>query len=118
MSGKYAIPEHISIVKGFCVEYGTRDNTWTWCYASISEALEKVKAVMKDFAAGDKLRIGVKPCGRNPNTGEVLELVPEDENLRIGGMRYTDYEKVLLTFRSSDMLEWPDDTPESLFGNL
>ena len=41
MSEKYAIPDHIRIVKAVCVEFGNNDNTWVWCYLDVKEALAK-----------------------------------------------------------------------------
>ena len=41
MSEKYQRPDYIRVVKAVCVEFGNNDDTWTWCYLDVREALTK-----------------------------------------------------------------------------
>ena len=59
MSEKYQRPDYIRVVKAVCVEFGNNDDTWTWCYLDVREALTKAK---------------------------ILELVPAEDYLEIGGV--------------------------------
>ena len=46
MSEKYQRPDHIRVVKAVCVEFGNNDDTWTWCYLDVREALAKAKELL------------------------------------------------------------------------
>ena len=46
MSEKYQRPDHIRVVKAVCVEFGSNDDTWTWCYLDVREALAKAKELL------------------------------------------------------------------------
>ena len=39
----------------------------------------------------EKLVVGTAYCGQNLSTGEILELVPSEDDLEIGGVKYGDY---------------------------
>ena len=44
MSEKYQRPDYIRVVKAVCVEFGNNDDTWTWCYLDVREALTKANS--------------------------------------------------------------------------
>ena len=43
MSERYQRPDYIRVVKAVCVEFGNNDDTWTWCYLDVREALTKAE---------------------------------------------------------------------------
>ena len=43
----------------------------------------------------ERLVVGTAYCGQNLRTGEILELVPSEDNLEIGGVKYGDYKSVM-----------------------
>ena len=57
MSEKYQRPDLIRVVKAVCVEFGNNDDT-----------------------------VGTAYCGQNLRVGEILELVPAEDYLEIGGV--------------------------------
>ena len=64
MSEKYQRPDHIRVVKAVCVEFGNNDDTWTWCYLDVREALTKAKELLMKLEPDDRLVIGTAYCGR------------------------------------------------------
>ena len=88
MPEKYQRPDHIRVVKAVCVEFGNNDDTWTWCYLDVREALTKAKELLLKPELGERLVVGTAYCGRNLRTGEILELVPSEDDLEIGGVKY------------------------------
>ena len=96
MSEKYQRPDHIRVVKAVCVEFGNNDDTWTWCYLDVREALTKAKELLMKLEPDERLVVGTAYCGQNLRTGEILELVPAEDYLEIGGVKYGDYKEELL----------------------
>ena len=62
-----------------CVEFGNNDDTSTWCYPDVREALTKVKELLMKLESDEKLVVGTAYCGQNLRTGELLELVPSED---------------------------------------
>ena len=118
MSEKYQRPDHIRIVKAVCVKYGNNDDTWTWCYLDIREALAKAKELLMKIEPGERLIVGTVYCGQNLKTGKLLELVPEEDDLEIGGVKYGEYKTELFRLEPEDFLLWPEGTPEHIFGDV
>ena len=87
MSEKYQRPDHIRVVKAVCVEFGNNDDTWTWCYLDVREALTKAKELLMKLEPDERLVVGTAYCGQNLRTGEILELVPAEDYLEIGGVK-------------------------------
>ena len=86
MSEKYQRPDHIRVVKAVCAEFGNNDDTWTWCYLDVREALAKAKDLLMKLEPDERLVIGTAYCGQNLRTGEILELVPSEDDLYIRGI--------------------------------
>ena len=61
---------------------------------------------------------GYAYCGQNRKTGEIFELVPVEDYLEIGGVKYGEYKEVLLRIESSDSNNWPVGFPEHIFGGV
>ena len=80
------MPDHIRVVKVGCVESGNNDDTWTWCYFDVREALTKAKELLMEFEPYERLVVGTAYCGQNLRTGEILELVPSEDDLDIRGI--------------------------------
>lgn len=120
MSKKYKVPDYIRIVKAICIEYGNIHNTWTWCYAmdDIKKAMKKVKKIVRTLKPDDRFRIGLMYCGQDRKTGKVYELVPSEDNFTINGIEYGEFETVLFDSTIASWEDWPDGTPEHIFGKL
>ena len=118
MSEKYQRPDLIRVVKAVCVEFGNNDDTWTWCYLDVREALTKAKELLMKLEPDERLVIGTAYCGQNLRTGEILELVPAEDYLEIGGVKYGDYKEELLRIEPADFSSWPEGTPEHIFGDV
>ena len=86
MSEKYQRPDYIRVVKAVCVEFGNNDDTWTWCYLDVREALTKAKELLMKLEPDERLVVGTAYCGQNLRVGEILELVPAEDYLEIGGV--------------------------------
>ena len=114
MSEKYQRPDHIRVVKAVCVEFGNNDDTWTWCYLDVREALAKAKDLLMKLEPDERLAY----CGQNLRTGEILELVPAEDYLEIGGVKYVDYKEELLRIEPTDLRSWPEGTPDHIFGDV
>ena len=93
MSEKYQRPDHIRVVKAVCVEFWNNDGTWTWCYLDVREALTKAKELLMKLEPDERLVVGTAYCRQNLMTGEILELVPSEDNMEIGGVKYGDYKR-------------------------
>ena len=50
------------------------------------EALTKVKELLMKLESDERLVIGTAYCGQNLRTGEILELVPSEDDLDIRGI--------------------------------
>ncbi len=98
MSEKYQRPDLIRVVKAVCVEFGNNDDTWTWCYPDVRETLTKAKELLMKLEPDERLAY----CGQNLRTGEILELVPSEDDLEIGGVKYGDYKEELLRIEPAD----------------
>ena len=118
MSEKYAIPDHIRIVKAVCVEFSNNDNTWVWCYLDVREALAKAKELLMKLEPDERLVVGTAYCGQFRKSGKLFELVPTEDDFEIGGVRYGDYKEELLRIEPADFSCWPDGTPEHIFGDI
>ena len=118
MSEKYQRPDHIRVVKAVCVEFGNNDDTWTWCYLDVCEALTKAKELLMKLEPDERLVVGTAYCGQNLRTGEILELVPSEDELEIGGVKYGDYKEELIRIEPADFSSWPEGTPEHIFGDV
>ena len=81
----------IHIVRAVCVEFGNNDDTWTWCYLDVSEALTKAKELLMKLEPDERLVVGTAYCGQNLRTGEILELVPAEDYLEIGGVSFVSW---------------------------
>ena len=57
------------------------------------EALTKAEELLMDLSPDERLVIGTAYCGQNLGTGEILELVPSEDDLEIGGVKYGDYQR-------------------------
>ena len=57
-------------------------------------------------------------CSQNLKTGELLELVPSEDDLEIGGVKYGDYKEELLRIEPADFSSWPEGTLEHIFGDV
>ncbi len=78
----YQRPDYIHVVKAVCVEFRNNDDTWTWCYLGVREALMKVKELLMKLEPDERLVVGTAYCGQNLRTGELLELFSaEDEGI-------------------------------------
>ena len=49
---------------------------------------------------------------------KLFELVPTEDDLEVGGVRYGDYKENLLRIEPADFSSWPDGTPEHIFGGI
>ena len=94
------------------------DDTWTWCYLDVREALAKAKELLMRLEPDERLVVGTAYCGQNLRTGEILELVPSEDDLEIGGVKYGDYKEDLLRIEPADFSSWPEGTPEHIFGDV
>lgn len=116
MPKKYKEKEYIRVVKAICIVYGNIHNSWTWCFVDIKDALKKASKIIRRLEPDDRLSIGIKYCGQNIKTGEVLELIPRDDNVKINGVEYGDFETLLFEAEIAPFEDWPDGTPEHIFG--
>ena len=97
MSEKYQRPDYIRVVKAVCVEFGNNDDTWTWCYLDVREALTKAKELLMKLEPDERLVVGTAYCGQNLRVGEILELVPaEDYLLRLPDLEITFFHNKLI----------------------
>ncbi len=87
MPEKYQRPDHIRVVKTVCVEFWNNDDTWTWCYLDVHESLTKAKELLMKLEPDERLVVGTAYCGQNLRTGEILELVPSEDDLEIGEVK-------------------------------
>ena len=118
MSEKYQRPDHIRVVKTVCVEFKNNDDTWTWCYLDVCEALTKAKELLMKLEPDERLVVGTAYCGQNLRTGEILEFVPSEDDLEIGGVKYGDYKEELLRIEPVDFSIWQEGTPEHILGDV
>ena len=86
MSEKYQRQDHIRVVKAVCVEFENNDDTRTWCYLGVREAVTKGKELLMKMEPDERLVVGTAYCGQNLRTGEILELVPSEDDLEISGV--------------------------------
>ena len=89
------------------LEYGNNDDTWAWCYLDIREALAKAKELLMKIEPRERLIVGTVYCVQNLKTGKLLELVPEEDDLEIGGVKYGEYKTELFRLEPEDFLLWP-----------
>ena len=82
------------------------------------EALTKAKELLMKLEPDERLVVGTAYCGQNLRTGEILELVPAEDYLEIGGVKYGDYKEELLRIEPADFSSWPEGTPEHIFGDV
>ena len=85
------------------------------------EALTKAKELLMKLEPDERLVVGTAYCGQNQRTGEILELVPAEDYLEIGGVKYGkygDYKEELLRIEPADFRSWPEGTPEHIFGDV
>ncbi len=80
------------------------------------EALTKVKELLMKLEPDERL-FGIAYCGQNLRTGEILGLVPAEDYLEIGGVKYRDYREELLRIDPADFRSWPEGTPEHILGD-
>ena len=118
MSEKYQRPDHIRVVKAVCVEYGNNDDTWKWRYLDVREALAKAKELLMRLEPDERLVVGTAYCGQNQRTGEILELIPSEDDLEIGGVKYEDYKEELLRIEPADFRSRPEEKPKHIFGDV
>lgn len=86
MSEKYAMLDHICIVKAVCVDYSNIHNTWSWIFLDIREALAKVKEFLAKVEPGKRLSAGTQYCGQIASSGGLLELIPTEDEFELGGV--------------------------------
>ena len=67
---------------------------------------------------GERLIVGAVYCGQNVKTGKILELIPEEDDLEIGGVKYGEYKTELFRLEPEDFLLWPEGTPEHIVGDV
>ena len=109
----------LSVEKAVCGEFGNNDDTWTWCYLDVREALPKAKdELLMKLESDERLVVGTAYFDQNLRTGKILELVPAEEYLEIGGVKYGDYKEELLRIEPADFSSWPEGTPEHIFGDV
>ena len=90
----------------------------TGASSGIGEALAKAKDLLMKLEPDERLVVGTAYCGQNLGTGEILELVPSEDDLEIGGVKYGDYKEELLRIEPADFSSWPEGTPEHIFGDV
>lgn len=69
-----------------CVEFGNNDDTWTWCYPDVRNALTKAKELLMKQEPDERLVVGTAYCGQNLRIEEILKLVPSEDYLDIRGI--------------------------------
>ena len=82
------------------------------------EALTKAKELLMKLEPEERFVVGTAYCGQNLRTGEILELVPSEDDLEIGGVKHGDYKEELLRIVPADFRSWPDGTHEHIFGDV
>ena len=87
-------------------------------YSNVHKALTKAKELLLKPELGERLVVGTAYCGRNLRTGEILELVPSEDGLEIGVVKYEVYKEELLRIEPADFSSWPEGTPEHIFGDV
>lgn len=78
----------------------------------------KAKELLMKLEPDERLVVGTAYCGQNLGTGEILELVPAEDDLEIGGVKYGDYKEDLLRIEPTGFSIWPEGTPEHIFGDV
>ena len=66
----------------------------------------------------ERLVVGTACRSQFRKSGKLFELVPTEDDLEIGGVRYGDYKENLLRIEPADFSSWPDGTPEHIFGGI
>ena len=84
----------------------------------VREALTKAKELLMKLEPEERFVVGTAYCGQNLRTGEILELVPSEDDLEIGGVKHGDYKEELLRIEPADFSSWPEGTPEHIFGDV
>ena len=87
-------------------------------YSNVRKVLTKAKELLMKPEPDERLVFGTAYCGQNLRTGEILELVPAEDYLEIGGVKYGDCKEELLRIEPADFSSWPEGTPEHIFGDV
>ena len=61
MSERYQRPDYIRVVKAVCVEFGNNDDTWTWCYLDVREALTKAEDLLMKLEPDERGLLSALP---------------------------------------------------------
>ena len=94
------------------------EKRWRKLRILLREALAKAKDLIMKLEPDERLIVGTAYCGQNLRTGEILELVPSEDDLEIGGVKYGDYKEELLRIEPAVFSSWPEGTPEHIFGDV
>lgn len=117
MSEKYKPADSIRIVEAVAVDYLNADDNWVWYFLDIREALQKAKELLMKIEPDERLIIGTLYCGHDKKTGKLFELVPSEDDLEIGGVKYCEFKDILVEVHPASFDDLPEGTPEHIFGD-